>query len=437
MARDILLDIKNGIINKSEAIKFLISLIENSDDVDFRIECINTIGNIKVNNNNAFKVLENCLISDENLLIRAAAGEIIVKYYLNEALRALNWTIENEDSLLVLATIFKVLKDINDNLSVNLREKINQKFSNIYDVVFEEAKFILDLYSLAIGNIEELKDHVRSHRFDGGPFQIPKFYNYYLTPRIEIKQKHIISLDLFFWKLKELPESLGSLSKLKYLTLGSENLEKMPKSFGSLKELKWVELSSLPKFETVPDWILSIAKKCYAKLYSKVGVNVNEAIVLGLFDLLIGYELYKLGKYQDVQNHSQICAYRLNQNGCVSELYLSNPKKFKLSIIPEQISNLKSLTTLDLNNNDINKLPDSIGTLKALKYLDLSNNSLKILSNSIVSLKSLEYLDLSGNNIKELPESFKELKSLKTLRLDNNLIQFVPQTLKSVIKNVN
>jgi len=435
MPRDILLEIKNGSISKSEATELLISLTENSEDVDFRVKCLKILAKIEFNNNKTFKVLENYLISDENLLIRATAAKILIDKFLNEARVALNWTIENEESLLVLTSIFKSLKE--DKLSENLKNEIIKKFSGVYDVVFEEANFILDLYSLAIENVDEFRKFAKTHRFDGGPFQIPKFYNYFLTPRLEIKNKHITSLDLFFWKLRELPESIGSLSKLKYLTLGSENLQKVPSSFDHLKELKWVELSSIPKFDSIPNWILYIAKRCYAKGYIKDGVNENEAAILGLFDLLIGYELYMLGKYQDVQSHSQICAYRLNQNGHISEIYLSNPKKFKLYILPEQITILTSLEILDLNNNNITHLPDSIGALNTLKHLDLSNNNIKTLPNSIESLNSLEYLDLSGNNIKELPTSFMKLKSLKTLRLDTSLIKLVPQTLKSAIKNTN
>ncbi len=435
MARDILLDIKNGTIGKSEASELLISLIENSDDVDFRVKCLTLLADIDINTKKTFRILENCLISDENLSIRTTAADILINKFLNEASVALDWTIENEESLLVLTSIFKGLKGKNDTLSKNLKDEIINKFSEIYGVVFEEANFILELYSLAIENVDELRRFANTHKFDGGPFQIPKFHNYFLTPRLEIKDKHIISLDLFFWKLRELPESIGSLSKLKYLTLGSENLQRIPDSFNSLQELKWVELSSIPKFESIPKWILYIAKKCYAKGYTKDGVIEEEAYILGIFEILIGYELLRIEKYQKAQKNSQICSYKLNENGSISEIFLPNPTKFKLQLIPEQISNLQSLEILDLNNNSIIHIPDSIGALNNLKYLDLSNNNIITLPNPIGSLISLEYLNLSGNKIGELPKSFNKLKSLKSLKIDNKLIENVPQNLKSVIKN--
>ena len=435
MPRDILLDIKNGTLSKSGASDVLIFLIENSEDIDLRVKCLTLLASIEFDKKETFKLLEHCLISDEDLSIRATAADILINQFLNEASVALDWTIENEESLLVITSIFRGLKVRNDSLSQNLKIEIIKKFSDIYNVVFEEANFILDLYSLAIENVDELRKFAHTHKFDGGPFQIPKFHNYFLTPRLEIKDKHIISLDLFFWKLRVLPESIGSLSKLKYLTLGSENLQRIPDSFNSLKELKWVELSSIPKFESIPNWIIYIAKKCYAKGYTKDGVIEDEAYILGIFEILVGHELCRIEKYQDAQIHSQICSYKLNENGFISEVLLPNPTKFKLQLIPEQISSLHFLEILDLNNNNIENIPNSIGALDNLKYLNLSNNNIRALPDSIGSLISLEYLNLSGNNISELPKSFTKLKSLKSLKLDNRLFDSVPQNLKSVIKS--
>ena len=433
MSREILQDIKNSRISKSEASDLLISLIENSDNVDFRIDCLKTIGSMGLKNNLVFKVVENCLISDEDVLVKVIAAEVLVNIFLSDSYRALNWTIENEQSILVLTTIFKGLKENQQKLSKSLVKKAIKKFSKIYDIVLEEAKFLLDLYSMAIENVDQIKDNVRNHRFDGGPFQIPKFYNYFLTPRLEIKDKHIISLDIFFWKLKTIPKSISALSKLKYLTLNGDNLALSPEAIDSLKELRWVELSCIPKFKSIPDWILSIVKKCHSRIYLKNGIKEIEAITIGLLDLLSGYELYELGPSQSIHNYSQIYAYRLNKKGNVSELYISNPRKFKLSILPEQIKNLKELTLLDLNSNEIEIIPNSLSFLKSLKYLNLSNNKIKEIPISIGSLTSLEFLDLSGNEIEKLPESFIKLENLRSLKLENNLIDCLPTSMKSTL----
>ena len=54
--------------------KLLLSLIENTDNNKTRIECINQLDNIRVEDDRSFEVLEHLLISDSNALIRNSAA---------------------------------------------------------------------------------------------------------------------------------------------------------------------------------------------------------------------------------------------------------------------------------------------------------------------------------------------------------------------------
>ena len=435
MSDNLLHNIKNRSLSDEEAAKILISLIEHSDNTKLRIDCLNVLTNIKNNSKNIYNLIEMCLVSDESPLVRATAAELIVIKFLKHAFNPLSWVIEKENSLLVLTKIFATLKYINTDSAEDLKQRIIARFSKIYGLVIEEAEFLCHLYSLAIEKEEDFKniqDFIRDRRFVGS-IEVPTLLNQNFTPRFEIKQNQIVSLDLFFWKLRELPESISNLSNLRYLTLNCENLVSLPQSFDLLKKIKWIELSGIPKFKSIPDWILSIVKKCHSRIYLKNGIKEIEAITIGLLDLLSGYELYELGPSQSIHNYSQIYAYRLNKKGNVSELYISNPRKFKLSILPEQIKNLKELTLLDLNSNEIEIIPNSLSFLKSLKYLNLSNNKIKEIPISIGSLTSLEFLDLSGNEIEKLPESFIKLENLRSLKLENNLIDCLPTSMKSTL----
>ncbi|KAJ0083977.1 hypothetical protein Patl1_30965 [Pistacia atlantica] len=110
-----------------------------------------------------------------------------------------------------------------------------------------------------------------------------------------------------------------------------------------------------------------------------------------------------------------------------------------------QLSNLKSVTTLDMSSNnlkdsipyqlppslkrlDLSKndfsgsLPYSISQLSELKYLNLGHNQLNgQVTDMFQKLNKLESMDLSMNKLTgDLPHSFSSLSSLKKLFLQNN-----------------
>eukprot|EP01018_Ginkgo_biloba_P026827 Gb_28995 [translate_table: standard] len=112
-----------------------------------------------------------------------------------------------------------------------------------------------------------------------------------------------------------------------------------------------------------------------------------------------------------------------------------------------QLSNLASLTILDLSNNNIQNnipyalppklqqmnlagnslsgnLPYSISTITSLNYLNVSHNQLSgQITDVFGQLSSLNSLDLSFNNLAQnLPQGFSSLSSLNVLHLQNNQI---------------
>ena len=114
-----------------------------------------------------------------------------------------------------------------------------------------------------------------------------------------------------------------------------------------------------------------------------------------------------------------------------------------LTQLPDNITNLKNLTYLNLEDCMLVTLPESIGNLNALTFLNLSFNGLRILPGSIGDLTALTKLNLSGNKLVKLPDTFKNLSNLLTLYLSNNLfidipwvISFLPN-LKALILNEN
>lgn len=91
--------------------------------------------------------------------------------------------------------------------------------------------------------------------------------------------------------------------------------------------------------------------------------------------------------------------------------------------IPDEISKLSNLETININQNSVSHISPEIGKLNKLKELHLRNNSLNSIPKEIGMLENLEILDLSFNNLTEIPKEIYQLKKLKQLNLfANNLV---------------
>lgn len=105
----------------------------------------------------------------------------------------------------------------------------------------------------------------------------------------------------------------------------------------------------------------------------------------------------------------------------------------------EPLSSLLNLSYLNLSNNNISVLPKDLSKLKSLKILDLSNDEIHssnlnaakevdISINSIIDIKpitqitKLEQLYIQRNNVKELPNNLINLSNLKEINIDENYI---------------
>lgn len=123
----------------------------------------------------------------------------------------------------------------------------------------------------------------------------------------------------------------------------------------------------------------------------------------------------------------------------LKSLYLSN---CNLTIIPDltalrNLNNLRidhnklessaisllpdSLISLDLSFNSLVCIPDSLSRLKSVSDINLSNNQIVFLT-GIGSMIALISLNLDNNEITEIPDESSQLVSLKTLSLKNNNI---------------
>ncbi|HEY0088173.1 MAG TPA: hypothetical protein VGB37_04980, partial [Candidatus Lokiarchaeia archaeon] len=106
----------NKTIDKSTLIKNLTSIIENSDNLNVRKECLEVLKNVNLKDEITFKFLENLLVSDKFEVIRKIAAELIKQKFLEKAIEPMKWALFHEESPENLQIIYDILIEIVRNL---------------------------------------------------------------------------------------------------------------------------------------------------------------------------------------------------------------------------------------------------------------------------------------------------------------------------------
>lgn len=131
-------------------------------------------------------------------------------------------------------------------------------------------------------------------------------------------------------------------------------------------------------------------------------------------------ELFRLYDELDEDEKSWECA-------VLTKLDLSYNEIVEL---PSQIETLMYLVSFKMRHNHLRRLPVSLWSLKTLTTLDLSNNELEgILPKELGNLNRLRELGLEGNKLTQLPETIQELVYLEVLRVESNRLMALPSTI--------
>lgn len=122
---DIYSKFENEEIDKSSALYYLKSILENTGDVTLKIDTIEVMGIIKPESQEYFKFLEHILISDKNYQVRGLSAKIIIENYPKLAFEPIRWILEREESDLCLELITNaIIKSTNPNLE-SLLDMVN------------------------------------------------------------------------------------------------------------------------------------------------------------------------------------------------------------------------------------------------------------------------------------------------------------------------
>lgn len=108
--------------------------------------------------------------------------------------------------------------------------------------------------------------------------------------------------------------------------------------------------------------------------------------------------------------------------------------QYRMDLIPHEIGDLKNLTLLYLDSNNLKDVPVEIGSLVKLERLTLSNNSLTSLPDEIRGLQRLRSLHLANNSLVELPPPLCQLRNLVFLDVTDNHIGAIPDSIHQLQK---
>jgi Leucine-rich repeat (LRR) protein len=236
-----------------------------------------------------------------------------------------------------------------------------------------------------------------------------------LTGRLLPELSNLHSLLLSRNQLTVLPDGLGALSNLRELQLHGNAVTALPPALGGLTALTDLTLHANRLAMTADDWWP------LSQVYQLQRLTLHRNT---LVQLPCGAMLRAL-KHLEV---FPCCNNLLNQlpHGSAGLELLESCTELdlhenRLRELPTSISAMPCLQVLKLNGNMLGVLPPGMGRLHAtLSTLELQDNQLTSLQSDLNKLTNLTSLQLARNYLVALPSSFQKLTALKELQLAGN-----------------
>jgi len=123
----ILNEIADGSLNTKEGFEKLLLIIESSNDPVIRIKSLETLGKIDLNdkakNVKLYKILEYCLLSDDNSTVQYASAVILVNRFPKKVKEPLSWVIQHEKSAYIKLKLIELSKTFDEEFYNYLFEK--------------------------------------------------------------------------------------------------------------------------------------------------------------------------------------------------------------------------------------------------------------------------------------------------------------------------
>ncbi|CAG9121369.1 unnamed protein product [Plutella xylostella] len=242
---------------------------------------------------------------------------------------------------------------------------------------------------------------------------------------LETQELNLVEIFLVENDLKSLPgESLQKLSNLQAITIQAQNLKRIP-VLAKLPKLKYVNIQS--------ENLNTINEHTFENLPSLERLYIHGSANLRTLKENSFYNLPKLKKLEITNCGVNIIHMRaLSLLPSLKELSFSNNKLIDATMVGRATRDLPSLSALNLNDNEIDKLNEgAFVDQPMLENLILSNNNINIIHHGAFHrVPKLRVVDLNYNRINRIhPESFLQQSSsgVEELNLIGNQITHISE----------
>ena len=246
-------------LKKTEVVKILILILDNSDNEEERISSLNALANLEMHSSKYFELLERLIITDLNEKIRRLAVFFMGQNFLKKAFQPMRWGLNYEKSYAPLVSIIEVLNKIGTQESKKL---ILKKLSQVIDEIREDYlnRYVIMIKKVdnSIGLLNFTHEQLSSILINlltiiNLSKLYPNFGYEIDSPSLTINELDLSDLELepkglpFGWKnnINNISDIKGliNLKNLKNLNLSNNQIEHV-KDIVDLKNLEYLNLSN-------------------------------------------------------------------------------------------------------------------------------------------------------------------------------------------------
>ncbi|RNA38661.1 leucine-rich repeat-containing 40 [Brachionus plicatilis] len=241
---------------------------------------------------------------------------------------------------------------------------------------------------------------------------------------------NLISLVNFYIrdnKLCSLSQSIKNLKNLERIDLSNNDLSALPNELAELEYVKQLLISGNP-LRTIRRDIINRGTDAILKhLKNQIKVTENQESQNSEEMMLKSENIIKSSKIFDLSYKKISIITPSIINYCKqSTASVLNVMKNSLSDLPEEIGELNNqLNEVNASFNLFTLMPKSILKLTNLSYLDFRGNRISDLPIEFNQLKSLRELIISDNKFQIIPDCVYQLPILENLFANNNQIKYI------------